>query len=252
MITTTNTMLDFVFFGLDEFADGVLKGLAKHGLVPKQVINTTTSDIPKNADMYVVASYGKILKKEVLDKPKFGTINVHPSLLPKHRGASPLQTTILNSDKETGVSIMLIDEQVDHGPILAQQKIALDPNTNFVQLRDQLATIGSDMLAEILPKWVKGEIKALEQDHTVATFTKKVKKEDGEIKLEDDANLNYRKFLAFTPNPGIYYFAEHLGKPLRVLITSAHLNNNVFTIDRVKPEGRKEMKYQAFLRGLRQ
>ena len=151
-------MINFAFFGTDEFAVAVLKYLSTYHLSPALIITTpdkpkgrklaftpspvkvwaetnkinvgpAMSNISSQFDLFIVASYGKIIKKEILDLPKFGTLNVHPSLLPKYRGPSPIQTAILNGDGKTGVTIMLLDNQVDHGPILATKTYYLKPIT---------------------------------------------------------------------------------------------------------------------------
>ena len=131
-------------------------------------------------DLFIVASYGKIIPKSILDIPKFGILNVHPSLLPKFRGPSPIQSFILSGEEETGVTIMLMDEEVDHGSILSisnlKSKIS---NLNAVRLEEKLAELGGQMLVDAIPKWVNGEIKAQEQDHSQATFTQKSPKKTG-------------------------------------------------------------------------
>ena len=124
-----------------------------------------------NPDLGIVASYGEIIPKDILDIPKYGFLNVHPSLLPKYRGPSPIQYAILNGDKETGVTIMLMDEKIDHGPILAQRELEFSIyNFQFSKLHDELAQLGANLLVETIPKWIKGEIKAIPQDETRATY----------------------------------------------------------------------------------
>lgn len=263
-------MIRFAFFGTDEFAVMVLDELQKSGLRPSLVI--TTSDKPKgrkllltpspvkiwagknkiklggpenNFDLFIVASYGKIIKKEVLALPKFGALNIHPSLLPKYRGPSPIQTAILNDDEKTGVTIMLVDEEMDHGPILAQETTEIK-NKNYLELREELAKLGAKLLAKVTPKWVAGKIKAKPQNHTKATYTQKIKKTGGEVKLIDDPRLNYRKFLAYTPWPGIFFFN---GQNRRIKITDAVLENGIFNIKKVVPAGGKETGWEDYKRG---
>ncbi|MBM2818135.1 MAG: Methionyl-tRNA formyltransferase [Parcubacteria group bacterium] len=225
---------------------------------------------PTTYHLLIVASYGKIIPKSILDIPKFGTLNVHPSLLPKFRGPSPIQSFILSEEEKTGVTIMLMDEQVDHGAILAQRNLEVSPpfggetskSLNAKQLEEKLAEMGGQMLVDVIPKWISGEIRPQEQDHSQATFTKKIIKEDGLVDLEKDSPENiYRKFLAFQPWPGIYYFTKKNGKPLspktsasqgkfRVIITDMEIEGNRLKIKKVKPEGKKEMNYGDFLKGL--
>ncbi len=201
-------------------------------------------------DLFIVAAYGKILPKEILDIPKYGTLNVHPSLLPHLRGASPIQTAILKEDK-TGVSIMLVDEEMDHGPIVAQEEV---DSTNWPpqasELEEKLARRGGQMLAGIIPKWIDGKIKEKEQKHSDATFTKKIIKKDGLLDLNDDAEKNYRKIQAFNIWPRTYFFIKKEDKEIRVVITDAILENHKLTIKKVIPEGKKEIRYDLFLKNL--
>src|ERR1700722_17661806 len=163
----------FVFFGTAPLADGVLAELKKAGLEPSRTIvseKITPQLIAELAaekwDVFVVASFGQILPKELLDIPKHGTINVHPSLLPRLRGPSPMRSAILNDEKETGVSIMLMDEQMDHGPLLAQKKVTIDPwPPHGKELDVRLAHEGGKLLAQTLPLWLAGEIEPQEQNH---------------------------------------------------------------------------------------
>jgi len=156
-------------------------------------------------DLFVVASYGEILPKEVLDIPKKGTLNVHPSLLPKYRGPSPVHTAILNGDKSTGVTIMLLDEKMDHGPILANSKLEiLNSKFTFPELRDKLAELGADLLIKTIPEWVAGSIKAAAQDDSKAAYTKIFAKEDGKIDWNEPAEHIERQVRAFAPWPGTW------------------------------------------------
>ena len=198
-------------------------------------------------DLCVLVAYGTLIKKETLLIPRLGFINIHPSLLPQYRGPSPIQTAILNGDGKTGVTIMLLDNQVDHGPILATKTYYLKPITYHL-VRDELAKLGAELLIKILPDYLAGKIKPVAQDHTQATFTKKIEKSDGEVMLDEKNNeLNYRKFLAYTPWPGIYFFDK---KNKRIKITDAILENEKFIIKKVVPEGRPEMLWEDYQRGL--
>ena len=206
-------------------------------------------------DVFVVAAYGKILSRGFLEMPHRGVLNVHPSLLPKWRGASPIQSQILNDDHETGVSIMLLDEIMAHGPIIAQEKVPMPewpPRASV--LHDTLARTGGRLLAHVLPDWVAGRIEATEQDHDAATFCTKISKEDGRIDLvHGDAYHNLLKIRGLDGWPGAYtYFrrrdASDSNERIRVAILDAHISSDgVLFIDRVKPEGKKEMTYAAFL-----
>lgn len=281
------TKPNIVFFGTSDISVTVLDELKKANLVPSLII--TMPDKPKgrklvltpppvkvwaeinkvdfiqpeklsgdflniltkkNFDLFVVTSYGKILKQELLDIPKYGTLNVHPSLLPKLRGASPIISAILEDEKKTGVTIILLDAGMDSGPILAQKEIGL---TNWPskasELEKILGTEGGKLLCEIIPKWINREIKPKEQNHSEATFTKKISKEDGFIDLNDNAYKNLLKIHAFEKWPGTYFFANRHNKQIRVKITDADIENGKLVIKKVIPEGKKEMLYKDFLLG---
>ncbi|MEK7589903.1 MAG: methionyl-tRNA formyltransferase [Patescibacteria group bacterium] len=201
-------------------------------------------------DLFVVASYGKILKQELLDIPKHGTLNVHPSLLPKLRGASPIISAILEDEKKTGVTIMLLDAGMDSGPILAQASIEAQPwPPKASELGKLLVSEGGKMLTEVIPQWIAGKITPEKQDDNKATFTKKIIKKDGLIELDGDPYKNLLKIRAFEQWPGTYFFAERNNKQIRVKITEADLEDGQLKIRKVVPEGKKEMDYEDFLRG---
>lgn len=205
-----------------------------------------------NPDFFVVASYGKIIPQSILDIPKYGALNIHPSLLPKYRGASPLQTTILNDDREVGVTIIKMDAEMDHGPIVAIKKVEIQNwPVNILELKKTLGKIGADILVEALPSLFDGTIQLTEQEHSKATFTKKIVKADGEIDINGDQWKNYLKTQAFFGWPGTFFFTERHGNKIRVKINSASFDkeNNKLNIEKVTPEGGKEMKYEDFLRG---
>jgi methionyl-tRNA formyltransferase len=207
-----------------------------------------------NFQLFLVASYGKIIPKEILDLPEHGVLNIHPSLLPKYRGPSPLQEQILNDEKNIGVTIIKMDEQVDHGPIIASQNISL--NSPFPPKLDELKKItakaGTELLAKILPDWIDGKIKPNEQNHAEATFTKKVEKPDGLIDIVNgDPYKNFLKIQAYHLWPRAYFMQKVKDRDVRVVITDADFQDNILIIKKVIPEGKKEMPYQDFLRGLR-
>lgn len=166
-------------------------------------------------DLIIVVAYGFLLPQEILDIPKYGVINIHASLLPKYRGASPIQSAILNGDKETGVSIMLIDAQMDHGPLLGQRTIKITANDNFKSLHDKLAKLGADLLLEIVPKYYSEQIKPVTQDEAKATYCQLIKKEDGKIDWSKSAEEIERQVRAFTPWPGAWTIWDK--KSLKIL-----------------------------------
>lgn len=283
----------FVFFGTDDFSVIVLEELKKAGLLPALIV--TVLDRPKGRGLvvtsspaklwalengidcfqparldssatyklktisyklFIVASYGLIIPKDILNIPSKGTLNVHPSLLPKYRGATPIERQILNDEKEVGVTIMLMDEEMDHGPIVAQRVLQIPNHKNQIpngaELRKMLAQEGGKLLAEVMPGWVEGKIEQKPQDHLRATYTKKLLKTDGEINLSDDPFRNFLRIQAFDGSIGTYFLVEQSGRKVRVLIKGARMEAEKLCITRVVPEGKKEMSYEEFLRGFTQ
>lgn len=251
----------FVFFGNPPLEAGVLAELAKVGLQPERVVRSDENIVQLTQqlsggewDVFVVASFGAILPKQLIAIPEHGTLNVHPSLLPRLRGPSPIRSAILSDEKETGVSIMLLDEKMDHGHLVAQKKVSIEPWPPRGKTLDALlAREGGKLLAQVLPLWVAGKIEAREQNHDLATYTKTFQKEDGLLDLSADAYQNLLKVRAYEGWPGTYAFFTRAGKRIRVQIIDAHLDPSTspraakLVIDTVKPEGKKEMSYSAFL-----
>jgi|SRR3989344_24377 len=160
-------------------------------------------------DIAVVVSYGKIIPQSLLDKIPNGFINVHPSLLPKYRGATPIQSAILNGDTETGISIILVDSEMDHGPLLAQEPITITDNDNYSTLSERLADQSANLLVSTLSDYLDGKIKFETQDHTQATFTRPLKREDGNVDWTSRAKVIYNQWRAYTPWPGIFTFMDN-------------------------------------------
>jgi methionyl-tRNA formyltransferase len=193
-------------------------------------------------DVFIVVAYGKIIPETVLRIPKHGALNLHASLLPKYRGSCPIETAILHDDKHTGVTIIQMDEKMDHGPIVAAKEVVYEPwPPTADELAHRLVTDGAELIAHILPDYVDGKITPTEQDHANATYTKKITKADGEISLTDDAYTNYLKYKAYYGWPGIYYFDEKNGVKTRIKITEADYSNGRFIIKKIVPEGGKEI-----------
>lgn len=221
-----------------------------HVVQPKEISQEFLAELTSEEwDVFVVASYGKILPKALLEIPKRGTINMHPSLLPKLRGPSPIRSAILNDERETGVSVMILDEKMDHGPLIGQKKVTV-PNwpPRGHELDVLLAQEGGALLAEVLPAYLAGEIEPKEQDHAQATYSKIFLKEDGELDLSEDAYQNLLKIRAFDGWPGTFAFFERGGERLRVVIVDAHVEGTKLVIDTVKPEGKAVMPYADFVR----
>ena len=219
------------------------------------------------ADIYVVAAFGQILSKEILDQPKYGCINVHASLLPKYRGASPIQRVILDGEKETGVTIMQMNEGLDTGDILYQESIELDPEETFETLHDKLMVLGGEALAEALPLIETGSITPVIQNDDLSCYAPLIKKEDGLIDWKESAEKIHAKVRAFNPWPAAFTYLN--GKVMKIWEvtpvegkgeagTVIASDKNSFTvacgegalkIRSLQPEGKKRMDTAAFLAG---
>lgn len=171
---------------------------------PEQLTAETIKQLTDlRPDLIVTAAYGKIIPQTILDIPKLGSLNIHPSLLPKYRGPSPIQTAILNGDTETGVTIMAMDAELDHGPILAQEKIDLKGDETFASLHTELFTLAAGMLAATIEQLNDGALQPTPQDESKVVWCKKITKEDGYFDIEnppDKATLD-RMIRAFYPWP---------------------------------------------------
>ena len=197
-------------------------------------------------DVFAVVAYGKILKQEILDIPKHGSLNLHASLLPLLRGSCPIETAILQDIREAGSTIIRMDEKMDHGPILAQKKsdIAVWP-LPADELANILVADGGQLLAEAIRGVIAGTMQPQEQDHSQATYTTKIVKEDGHMDLTADPYKNWLAYNAYKGWPGSFFFTEHEGQKTRIVITHASFENGIFTILKVIPEGKKEIPYKS-------
>lgn len=320
--------IKFVFFGSSEFSVYVLNELKLHGLIPSLIVTTPDKPVGRklvltptpvkiwaqengvdvldpaklknNADLnsklqalsselFLVASYGKIIPKEIFEIPERKTLNIHPSLLPKYRGASPIQAQILNDEKEIGVTIMEIVEEMDAGPIVIQKRITpftlneeQEKTDTFsplsfarrgvwavqalralrlergevigrIELEKILAKEGARLFVHILPEWLSGMIDPVIQNEAQATYCNKISKTDGQITFDisnPPQGLEARKALlkikAYEGWPGTYFFHQQK----RIAIKEAEIENDSLKILRVVPEGKKEMPFTDFLRGL--
>ena len=218
-------------------------------------------------DVVVVAAYGLFLPPEVLNVPPLGCLNIHPSLLPRYRGPSPVVTAILSGDDETGVTIMKLDEGMDSGPILAQTKVALADRETTPELTRRLFDLGADLLVDTLPRWSSGDIQATPQDESCATFTPLVKKEDGEINWNTGAARIAKMVRAYEPWPGT--FTNWDGKLLKILNATSMAGDappgqvvglgdggmgigtgdGLLAVSRLQSEGRRPSDAQDFVRG---
>lgn len=232
-------------------------------------------------DLAIVAAYGQILPKELLEIPKFGFINIHPSLLPKYRGASPVQFAILNGEKETGVTIMLMDAKMDHGPILAQEKISIGNDEDTPSLLARTAELGAKMLVPTIEGYINKTIVPREQNHETAIFSKILKKEDGQIDWNKSAREIYNQIRALRPWPGTwsnfrlqnadcrikildgrpsdespneieiddFFVSPPLEEGARGGQLAVKCGHSSLLISKLQPEGKKEMSGAEFLRG---
>lgn len=219
-------------------------------------------------DICIVTAYGKILPQKFLDIPQYGFLNIHPSMLPKYRGPSPIQTTILNGDTETGVSILIVDAEVDHGPVLKQTTYNLRPLAYYKETEKDLAEIGAKLLTEILLQYTKGEIEAKTQEHEKATFTKMFQREDGRINWNQSCEQIYSQIRALNPEPGTW--TTWKGKVINILsittfkVVMPQMTGTVVKIDgniavvakkcylilkSIQLEGGKEMDAKSFVNG---
>jgi methionyl-tRNA formyltransferase len=164
--------------------------------------DTVTELAALEPDLIVVAAFGQILSRRVLDIPRFGCLNIHPSLLPKYRGVSPVPAAILAGDEFTGVSVMLLDPGTDTGPLLAQVRVPILPWDTTGSLTDKLSRIGAQLLLDVIPRWTEKQIKPQPQDESQASYSRKLTKEDGTIDWHLSAVDLERRIRAFSPWPG--------------------------------------------------
>ncbi len=174
-------------------------------------------------DIILVFSYGNILPKSILDIPKWGCINIHASLLPKWRGSSPVQYSLLNNEKVTGYSIMLMNEKVDEGNILFKEKIKIEKNDDTQTLLKKITTQASILILDIIENFVKGIIKPFEQNHNMATYTKVIKKHETYLDFNETADNILGKIRAFNPNPGSKCFIN--GELVKIIKAKKELLN---------------------------
>ena len=221
-------------------------------------------------DLVVVAAFGQILPKAILEQPRLGCINVHPSLLPKYRGAAPLNWTIIRGETRTGVTIMQMDEGMDSGDILLQEETAIGPRETVGDLHDRLALMGAQVLIRTIERIEAGTLARIPQDPAAVTFAPRLKKEDGLIRWEAGVHDLIQLIRGLSPSPGAYTFTD--GKTLKIFqadgldeqattppgtlrnngkeLLIAAGNGSVSLLD-VQLEGKKRISIQDFLRGCR-
>jgi len=271
-----STTPKFVYFGTPNVASDTLAFLIEHGFVPALVV--TSPDAPRGrglvltpsptkilalahnipvltpekldadamtairsyeCDYGICVAYGKIFPEDLIASFPKGVLNVHYSLLPKYRGATPLETALLSGESETGVTIQKMVKELDAGDIIAQEATNILPGETARELRPRLITLGAELLVATLPKYLEGEITPTPQDATLATRAFKIKKEDGLLDLTTPAEENWNKYRAYADSIGTYFFKD--GK--RMKITNAEFASGEFRVLRVIPEGKKEVAY---------
>ena len=302
----------FAFFGSAEFAKIVLEKLLQNNLKPvlvvtqppkpkgrKQILSPSPVQIlaeqekipyltPINLndeifiqtiknlqpDLILLTAYGKIIPSPLLQLPEKGFLNLHPSLLPRYRGATPLQSTILVGDKETGVTLFLMDEQIDHGPIIQNTVYSIQyTRITYSELSKQLAEIGADLIIKTIPRWLNGEIIPLPQDESLVSYCHKITPKDEKINWQTSAEEVDRKVRALNPNPGTYTLTQE--KVIKIIKGFSTVDNKLSTtkqtgevfeyekkmavqcksgfyvIEELKPAGKQTMVSENFLRGNR-
>jgi methionyl-tRNA formyltransferase len=208
-------------------------------LQPEKITPDVITEISSyNLDLSIVVAYGQIMPQALIDLPAHGTLNLHYSLLPRHRGAAPVEAAILAGDTETGVTIQQMVFKLDAGPIVAIAKHHIADDILAKDLRDELNAIGAQLLIDTIPDYVAGKISPVEQDHTQANYFNKINKSDAEIKLSDPDIEKWRKYRAYYGWPRVHYFDDN-GK--RVIITEAAWQDGKFVIKKILPEGGKEI-----------
>lgn len=296
--------ISIVFFGTHNFAATILEGLLKNpdfsvdlvitqpdkpigrkqelqkspvkllaeknNLKIEQPIKLTNAEFriqnSKLIDLAVVAQYGLLIPKNILDLPKYGTLNVHTSLLPKYRGASPIQSALINGETETGVTIMKMDEGFDTGPILLQKTLKIEPEDTYTTLEEKLAKIAKLALTEAVSGYVNGKITPKPQEDSLATECRQLSRNDGKIDWHKSAPEIYNLYRGLTPWPGVWTklnnkrlkllkieLADKKIKAGHILIEDKKLyigcSNNSIEVLELQLEGKKPMTTNEFLNG---
>lgn len=288
-----NQPINFVFFGTGPLAESVLAALVRNGYTPSIVVTRPDSmqgrhmqltaphiktwcemkgikvlqpvkldsefilhPSPTTFDLFIVASYGKIIPDDILNIPKLGVLNVHPSLLPLYRGPSPIESALLDGITTTGISIMKLDSGMDSGPILVQNSFIINPASTAEMLEVECGQLGGELLVQVLPHYLDLILIPKEQDSSKATICKKITKDLGEITLTTRADEVQRKFRALTPWPGLYFFITHKEKEIRIKVTAVDLllegTETLVASDvilKVVPEGKHEITWSDFVHG---
>ena len=272
----------FLYFGTPYVARDTLDLLSKHGYIPSTVITspdalqgrgmvltpcetkvwalehdlpvlTPTKITPEvieelkkyGAEFAVVVAYGKILPQSLIDAFPKGILNIHYSLLPAYRGASPVESALLNGDTTTGVTIQQMVFELDAGDVIAVQEVEIEPEETTRELRPRLVTIGALLLAGTLPDFIAGAVNYTPQNTAGVTTCKKISKDKGELFLTDSGEENWNKYRAYAESPGTYFFIKKDERTVRVKIKTAQYKEGIFTPLRVVPEGKNETDFST-------
>jgi len=234
--------IKIIFFGSDSFSVPILEAL-RDNFELALVVTKTNNQLGKKdkrlnflechpaldagsinkikkveADLYVVAAFGLMIPESLLKSPRgISTINLHPSLLPKYRGPSPIESALLNGDQKTGVSIIVLDEKMDHGPIIAQEEEMIDSDDDFITLSERLEKRGADLLIKTIPDFVAGKIKLKPQNDSQASYCHLIKKENGQIDFKKDATEIIRQVRAFIHWPGSFALWREKNKTIKII-----------------------------------
>ncbi len=234
----------------------------EHGLKifqPEHLGEIYESVLNIKPDLMIVAAYAKIIPKKFLEVPKIGTIGVHPSLLPKYRGSSPIQSAVLNGEKETGVSLFMLDEKMDHGEIIAEARLPISEKDNCKSLTGKLANLGGELLIKTLAEFLSGKISPKDQNENEATYTAKIKTEDAFINPRElidaieqgglAASEMSREIRAFYPEPGAWTIFEKpyyvnkitLWPGKRVKILDAEISGGKLKLNKIQIAGKNPL-----------
>lgn len=210
---------------------------------PKKLDETANQQIrDANIELFITASYGKIIPQHILSLPKYGAINVHPSLLPKYRGPTPIQTALLKQEKKSGITFLLMDQQIDHGPILLQIPYAIHDSDTFASLMNDMFLKSASILPDVIIKFINGDITPVKQNESSATFTQSISKNDGYLemqKLPDKTQIN-AMIHAYYPWPGVW---------TKVTINDKELRIKLLPQKRLQIEGKSPVSIKDFVNG---
>lgn len=217
-------------------------------LTPETIDENFIEEIKRYGCAYaIVVAYGKILPQALIAAFPLGILNIHYSLLPKYRGASPVEGALLNGETETGVAIQQMVYALDAGAVLASEATEIAPHETARELRPRLVSLGARLLVDILPAFEAGTLTPVPQDHTKATVTKKIRKEHGALSLTGDPITNWNTYRAYAESPGTYTFLEKDGVRMRAKIRTAVFENGSFVPVLVVPEGKNETTYSSLV-----